>query len=1474
MMQESTFKNDFMGGQEDYDPSMIGDIEYVADNLVTNNEDRTLNDTTSPGSFYQLAPPYSPHIQSAPVSALAIDPNKDALYVAGHTITLNRKRPHATYSTPGMSSNGNTMMEQRVSMLATHSFPDGTLYSSCAGHDEAGKDVLNSISSCLYGSSISSTDTAAMLNQTRNKIPTHAYHPPYGSLQSHLSLQNAAFRSSPFDTPNVPQMGINTILPFSCSSQYCGDNSESGNAESYICSISPSSVRVHSNGGLLIAENKTEGMLAGTFHPGGYQEGIDENVVGGLATHITVGGIATNDSGHNIHCMDLYSSGLKSISSYAVRSDNAKSKSVCVADLVTNYDKGNVIAGCSDGTLRIFDGAWRSGNFIECARVKAHGGGVAQVVARDNLICTTGYSSRSSAIDFNANNAPCTYPDQHLLIFDVRFLGRGGIVHPFSGLKGGPRFISFINDESQGSRDQTRILVASGQNAGGLQIITPFESLEYKSPENFVDYFHPPLGAGENITAMSHMGKDLAIGTSHGNVLQYQIGEERWNGISSRPGQKEQLIAPSYVPDAPELSIEPSVLQSNFVDQNPNCVYRQSIFNSFIFQEQATLSYLGNEVDKNDQQSFGPLSNKTLIQSEKRILSNKLSKIVSDQEVNDFLTSIPSSQLGLDLLSTSGRKNVLNPNRLLFSKRLSAVCYDMNADPRRNNQSRQKRDDATNVNERSVPQRYKCKYRPPYSLAFDVASLNSTIYPGWDYAPSMPNAYASPVLLLLYFIPEIRNAMIGFQLKSMDPGSLDSPSTVERKQNSQVPKDRTPLSAELGFLFHQIDTIAANAMTYPKDAGNNKECVVGAFVPLNFLSALSVLPEASALAVLDGEAAAVEVSRRPEAFHRFLLYHLDRELNSVAVGGEMPHNGGLASKNPGIKNENLQEKDFSPKLNLIDSLQGMNSVIINEFITGSGPPSVSSTRSYILDLAYDTFLSKTGEVSVLPYFGDVLRYSLCKDIRLRAWCQSTKSYETVIQRKILTSLPDTLSICCSCSGDNSKDRLQLWRKSEEGGDHWLPEVVEVEIESNGNIITRQLISENGNAKEWQSFSGSELSNSVSNALRNACNEDFKGGKRCARYRLDAVLSFVRDKDSEKEQGRDGHHVLHKRVSKQFKNYILRSQIEKTSKCMTDASNYKPNHLTLVSDVTIKDFQERIKQIKQDIDDVEEEGTQGEWVLFNGPVVSETIVEDARAFHVSFKEPCILMFEKIKAKPALDSLKVSKIEIPHSVIYSNYKMKNVEALPGRGDLVAFDAEFVSVQHEESILTSSGSKVTVREGRNALARMSLIDCRTGKVIIDDHILPREPVVDCLTRFSGIRFTDLDPTTSPYKLITTTNAYLKIRYFVERGCIFVGHGLNQDFFTVNLHVSPCQIIDTLLIFHLEKRRFISLRFLVNYLLGRDMQQDVHDSVEDARAAHDLYVKALELKKEKRFDIILEEIYDHGQRNDWKVGVDDRQK
>ncbi len=133
--------------------------------------------------------------------------------------------------------------------------------------------------------------------------------------------------------------------------------------------------------------------------------------------------------------------------------------------------------------------------------------------------------------------------------------------------------------------------------------------------------------------------------------------------------------------------------------------------------------------------------------------------------------------------------------------------------------------------------------------------------------------------------------------------------------------------------------------------------------------------------------------------------------------------------------------------------------------------------------------------------------------------------------------------------------------------------------------------------------------------------------------------------------------------------------------------------------------------------------------------------------------------------AMETKSISNNGGPNLTISGKYCPSKADSLPGNGDLVAIDAEFVCVQQEESIITPSGSKEIISEARNALARLSIIHCQTNEVIIDDFVLPMEPVVDYMTRFSGIVQNDLDPNNSPQSLVTPQEAYLKVRLLMER-------------------------------------------------------------------------------------------------------------
>ena len=178
----------------------------------------------------------------------------------------------------------------------------------------------------------------------------------------------------------------------------------------------------------------------------------------------------------------------------------------------------------------------------------------------------------------------------------------------------------------------------------------------------------------------------------------------------------------------------------------------------------------------------------------------------------------------------------------------------------------------------------------------------------------------------------------------------------------------------------------------------------------------------------------------------------------------------------------------------------------------------------------------------------------------------------------------------------------------------------------------------------------------------------------------------------------------------------------------------------------------------------------------------------------------------------------------------------------------------------------SRVTTTLGRMALARLSCVD-GDEKVLFDDYVLPTETVVDYNTRFSGVEPDDLDPATSRHDLYRRVVVCMKLRHLVDRGCVLVGHSLQSDFRVLNIAVPPDQVIDTAQLFSRPGERKISLRFLCSYLLDHVIQDDNHDSVEDARAALRLYRLYQKLKAEGTLRETLGRVYDHGRKTEWTI-------
>jgi hypothetical protein len=434
-----------------------------------------------------------------PITCLAYDEMYDALYASVPSQSLQPRR---------------AFREHRASMLLALTSSSGevnhgvsgdaggmVLYSSVAGHPEAPTSVLNAAYHAMYGvgslpdsnnTGAAKTPASAIVTSSAAAsrrpfhVPSHAYRPPYGNVQDVVHV--------PYHTPKKPfQMGITALMGL----------------HGYCTSVSPSAVRLHQLGGFLEADHQIAGMLCGaTLSPSLSTTRGSDDAGSPVPSHLAVGGLALaqqqpesasphttrqhqQQRAQHVWCLDIWE-GLRPVASYGIyeslRTRNHVQSDVAVTAMASVGSSsscggggGGIVAGCSDGFLRVLDPRMRE----LVGRIKSHAGGVVCVATSTEdrsgtggtLIATTGYgSTRSSAAGIGGTSSSLYgFPDPSVLVYDIRYvrtldprifallplpltkvarllvvsatiqqLGRGGVPHPFGGMRGGPRFVSFL----------------------------------------------------------------------------------------------------------------------------------------------------------------------------------------------------------------------------------------------------------------------------------------------------------------------------------------------------------------------------------------------------------------------------------------------------------------------------------------------------------------------------------------------------------------------------------------------------------------------------------------------------------------------------------------------------------------------------------------------------------------------------------------------------------------------------------------------------------------------------------------------------------------------------------------------------------------------------------------------------------------------------------------------------------------------
>lgn len=691
---------------------------------------------------------------------------------------------------------------------------------------------------------------------------------------------------------------------------------------------------------------------------------------------------------------------------------------------------------------------------------------------------------------------------------------------------------------------------------------------------------------------------------------------------------------------------------------------------------------------------------------------------------------------------------------------------------------------------------------------FDVSFYNQTGFAGLENG--MANCYANPLLQVLFFLKGFRDY------------------TQQEKWLLNF-EDEFSLTSELGYLFHMMSIC-------PRD----HPCQA-----TNFLRALRHRKQAGLLGLLEaergvpGSGSELETAKdkslpmRIQSLCRFLIEQLGREENQVC---------GSCT---------------------VQRLFGMNVSSEISCLTGNYPRIRKSFTSYVLDLKYPRALPSSK--ASCNSFIEILRQSLHIEQEMKAWFEPAGGYMQVHQVKSVYSLPEYVFVNCNIK---SEHEMHLWtvghRTSRESGKFWPAETLYFQEDQDRNEAI-------------------QVSDRPGDLL-------LHGKSRVNVYELMSVIAFSADEELasfDKVQDVAGHLVAHVRIGEGIRSKELGTPEFSINEADSSSSKLYQGKDTLLDSDGAAIIANAMVHLKHENSD------KSNWVLFNDFCINPTTRTEVGELYGLEKIPCLLVYRQTPLQGTEDgcntetlttavSAKSYEEVFTHLVDapplnenlaktpYTFSKLDlNVE-MPGPKMLLGIDAEFVALSAEEKGEGPSGCEEVIRPPRLGLARVSVVR-GSGPLkfvpCIDDHIQTLEPVYDYLTQYSGIQPGDLHASKSMHYLTTLRRAYIKLRFLIDKGCIFIGHGLKKDMRMINIVIPPENLVDTVDLFHLKPQRRLSLKFLAAYFLGEDVQVKEHDSIEDACAAIKLFEKYQELERAGIVKDTLIELYHFGRTNNWDV-------
>ncbi|XP_030625274.1 PAN2-PAN3 deadenylation complex catalytic subunit PAN2 [Chanos chanos] len=627
------------------------------------------------------------------------------------------------------------------------------------------------------------------------------------------------------------------------------------------------------------------------------------------------------------------------------------------------------------------------------------------------------------------------------------------------------------------------------------------------------------------------------------------------------------------------------------------------------------------------------------------------------------------------------------------------------------------------------------------------------------------------------------------------------------------------LACELGFLFHMLDLSRGD----PCQASN-------------FLRAFRTIPEASALGLIladsDEQTGKARLGRLIQSWNRFILTQLHQETQEQE--GPQAYRG--SSTSPlGSSGESVIGKLFGCEVE-------------NSSLCRCGKETVRSSLTLLFTMHYQD--QNPNEKTIKEYdFADILKKSICLEQSTQAWCENCEKYQPTVQTRNIRCLPDVLVINCEV---NSVKEMEFWRaQAEYAFNKALKKEADEPPKPKEPLPTEWCLEDELCSVEGLTF------DTRAEDLRHVW------------IPLSLKMGISKSQGLEISNWPEGEELSAEEEAEGVAIYDLTVTVSHVLDARTGGN--------LVAHIKVG---ETYHQRKEGV-------THQQWYLFNDFLIEPIDKAEAAQFDVNWKVPAVLYYARRNYHTRYDLRIKNPIEASVLLTEASLARKQrkshatfiplmVSEMPQAGDLVGLDAEFVTLNQEEAELRSDGTKSTIKPSQMSVARITCVRGQgpnEGVPFIDDYISTQEQVVDYLTQYSGIKPGDLDAKISSKHLTTLKSTYLKLRFLIDTGVRFVGHGLQKDFRVINLLVLKDQVIDTVYLFHMPRKRMISLRFLAWYFLDLNIQSETHDSIEDARTALQLYRKYLELSRggADEFRKVLKGLYEKGRKLDWKVPESD---